>query len=240
MTFWERFESECKLIGMKPNRVGKEAGISSGTITNWRNGKEPSTVSLEKLSDYLKVSADYLLGRTDVRTTRGNDLSGAFTAAELEIIQCYRQLAAEGQRYVNTSIALSLLEYSVRRKNPKLESFKIESNVAAGPSRSMGDQDHGDRVELTSIPQSANSIVRVVGDSMYPLLNDGQTVFVRRQNDIENGEIGVFKLDGDKDVCKRAHKDKNGNIVELRSVNPDYAPITSWDTLSVIGKVVFD
>ena len=49
-----------------PYRIAKETGISQGLMSRYKNGKKtPSAESLVKIADYLNVSVDYLLGRTD-------------------------------------------------------------------------------------------------------------------------------------------------------------------------------
>ena len=63
--FWNVFYGLCLLHDKKPNPVAKELGISSGTITKWKNGSLPNSSALRKLADYFDVSVDYLLGKTD-------------------------------------------------------------------------------------------------------------------------------------------------------------------------------
>lgn len=63
--FWERFLAECEKVGKKPNPVARELGISSGTVTGWKNGSIPNSRALELLSKYFNCSVDYLLGRVD-------------------------------------------------------------------------------------------------------------------------------------------------------------------------------
>ncbi len=64
--FWERFYNLCIQQGVKPNRLGKEIGVSSGTISKWKNEDTiPNGETLIKIADYLGCSTDYLLGRTD-------------------------------------------------------------------------------------------------------------------------------------------------------------------------------
>lgn len=65
MAFWDIFIELCEKFNVKPNPVGKELGISSGTITLWKNGSMPSGEKLLLLADYFNCSTDYLLGRTD-------------------------------------------------------------------------------------------------------------------------------------------------------------------------------
>lgn len=66
MNFWDTYESLCFKFGKKPNPVGKDLGISSGTISQWKNGSIPSGEKLIQIAEYFNVSVDYLLGREDV------------------------------------------------------------------------------------------------------------------------------------------------------------------------------
>ena len=65
MDFWTNYKNLCSSKGMKPNTVAKEMGISSATITNWKNGTIPNGKILIQLAEYFKCSVDYLLGRTE-------------------------------------------------------------------------------------------------------------------------------------------------------------------------------
>lgn len=63
--FWERFVQLCAEHNTKPNPVAKELGISSGSVTNWKNGAVPQSATLKKIADYFGVSTSYLLGLVD-------------------------------------------------------------------------------------------------------------------------------------------------------------------------------
>ncbi|MDE5770186.1 MAG: helix-turn-helix domain-containing protein [Ruminococcus sp.] len=65
MNFWDIYENLCFKFGKKPNPVGKELGISSGTISQWKSGSIPSGEKLIQIAEYFNVSVDYLLGRED-------------------------------------------------------------------------------------------------------------------------------------------------------------------------------
>lgn len=87
-----------------------------------------------------------------------------------------------------------------------------------------------------SVPDTASIAVRISGDSMIPKFDDGQIVYIQLQPELENGEIGIFVLNGDA-FCKRLDTE---NGVKLVSLNPEYKPIRvkSSDELRVVGKVV--
>ena len=79
--------------------------------------------------------------------------------------------------------------------------------------------------------------VRIAGDSMEPRFVHGQIVWVRRQETVRPGEIGIFLLNG-AGYCKRL--ERSGSRVELASLNSAYPPIrvTPADELRVFGRVV--
>ena len=79
--------------------------------------------------------------------------------------------------------------------------------------------------------------VRVSGDSMEPLYLNGQIIWVHQQETLEDGEIGIFFLDGEAYV-KKYHQTPDG--ISLISMNKKYAPnkVSSGSVFRTIGKVV--
>ena len=84
-----------------------------------------------------------------------------------------------------------------------------------------------------TVPSDADFAVEVSGNSMMPRFIDGQTVFIKKQETLEIGEIGVFALNNDSFIKKLGHR-------ELISLNPEYEPIpiNELDSFHVFGKVV--
>lgn len=66
--FWEKFIGLCSGKGLKPNRVAAELGISSGSVTKWKNGSVPSTENMRRLAAYFGVTVDWLTGNSQFRT----------------------------------------------------------------------------------------------------------------------------------------------------------------------------
>ena len=81
--------------------------------------------------------------------------------------------------------------------------------------------------------------INVRGDSMYPKIEDGDTIVVRKQDTLQNGEIGVIRF-GDEFFVKRVEFEKNA--LRLISINPEYAPRlikgSDLDQAEIVGKVV--
>ncbi len=84
-----------------------------------------------------------------------------------------------------------------------------------------------------TVPLDATFAVRISGDSMQPRFVDQQVIYVKQQQSLEDGEIGIFLLNGDA-YCKKLSSNK------LISLNSKYAPIvfSEFDELRIYGKVV--
>ena len=54
--FWDNFERLCREQNMSPNAVAAKLGISSGSLTAWKNGRVPRGATLEKLEQYFDVT----------------------------------------------------------------------------------------------------------------------------------------------------------------------------------------
>lgn len=70
---------------------------------------------------------------------------------------------------------------------------------------------------------AANTLaIKVKGDSMYPKIEDGDLVIVRRDVDWYDGAIVVALIDGDEGVVKRIFQ--TATRLTLESINPAYPP----------------
>lgn len=63
---------------------------------------------------------------------------------------------------------------------------------------------------------------RVSGDSMTPLINEGDLVLIRRQEQVDSGDYAVAVIDNEEGTVKRILLTPDG--LELHSVNPYYPP----------------
>lgn len=60
--FFERLTS----LNVSNKDLSQNVGVSSGNISDWKSGRsKPNIDTIIKIADYLDVSVDYLLGRTD-------------------------------------------------------------------------------------------------------------------------------------------------------------------------------
>jgi repressor LexA len=81
-------------------------------------------------------------------------------------------------------------------------------------------------------------MLKVVGDSMInAAIADGDWVVVRRESDVENGDIVAATIDGvDVEGTVKTLKRSDGHVW-LMPHNPVYAPILG-DNAAIAGKVV--
>ena len=89
------------------------------------------------------------------------------------------------------------------------------------------------------VPAKTNFGVLISGTSMEPRIPDGATVFIQAAPVLDNGEIGIFVLDG-KSYCKQLRRDETTQQVKLHSLNPEYADIEipPFAELRVLGRVL--
>lgn len=62
--------------------------------------------------------------------------------------------------------------------------------------------------------------IRVQGDSMYPKIEDGDLIIVRKQSSVDSGSIAVMLLDDEEAVVKKIEYGKDW--IDLISINPMY------------------
>lgn len=81
--------------------------------------------------------------------------------------------------------------------------------------------------------------LKVVGNSMEPVLYEGDIVVVHKQSNIDNSEIGIIMIE-DEVTIKKIIKSKN--YIELIAFNPYYPPKkyekSDNHNIQIIGKVV--
>lgn len=62
MSFYSNFLEQCAKINLSPTAVAVAIGLSNAAATGWKKGKQPSDVTLQKLSDFFGCSISDLTG----------------------------------------------------------------------------------------------------------------------------------------------------------------------------------
>lgn len=81
--------------------------------------------------------------------------------------------------------------------------------------------------------------IKVQGNSMYPKIEDGDSIQVLKQDWCEPGQVAIVLIDGENAVVKKVEYDKSS--ITLLSFNPEYAPRVfkgaERDRLKILGIV---
>lgn len=87
-----------------------------------------------------------------------------------------------------------------------------------------------------SDPQNYFALI-VTGDSMQPVLYEDDIIIVHKQNDVENGQIGIILIDNEEATVKKIIKHED--YIELIAFNSYYPPkrLDKNAKFQIIGKV---
>lgn len=144
-------------------------------------------------------------------------------------------------KYLNTSIEY-LMGWEEEQK-PQGVKIPVLGTVPAGIPISAVE----DILDYEEIPKSWENQgeffgLKIKGDSMLPILTDGDIVIVRKQSTADNGDTVIAMVNGDDATCKRYERSNNG--IMLVPNNSSYTPTfyTNEEIASlpvtIIGKVV--
>lgn len=112
---------------------------------------------------------------------------------------------------------------------------------AAGPD-GLAVNDYEDIPRTPDMPKRANYCLTVSGDSMEPLLHDGQMIFVVEDEPVVKNEVGVFFFQGGTYVKLFMPRPDGGAV--LQSANPERQnanvtiPPEAMPWLACYGKVI--
>ena len=127
----------------------------------------------------------------------------------------------------------NVLPYSVKR-------IPMLGNIACGEPI-FADEDHESFVNVGD-GIDADFCLRASGDSMMGArIFDGDIVFIRKQEAVDNGEIAAVIIN-DEATLKRVYYYPSEEKIVLSPENPRYAPLVyirdELDTIKILGKAV--
>ncbi|MGI0381378.1 XRE family transcriptional regulator [Streptococcus pneumoniae] len=167
---------------------------------------------------------------------------------EPEILPIYNKLEEPRQEKVldfakeqleeqKNSKAISIFDKS--QDNEDYITDYVEGLVAAGHGTFQEDNLHMEvKLRAEDVPEEYDTIAKVAGDSMEPLIEDNDLLFIRVASQIDVNSIGIFQVNG-KNFVKKLKRDYDGSWY-LQSLNSGYEEIylTENDDIRTIGEVV--
>nr|DAY25600.1 MAG TPA: Repressor protein CI [Caudoviricetes sp.] len=222
--------------GMSMSELARQVGIAKSTMSRYFN--RTREFPLNKTDDFAKalgMTPEYLLGIQKVNNI------------EPEILTIFNQLDEERQENVVDYATVLLNEQVSMKTSTVLEKYKdddyiidyVKGLVAAGHGTFQEDNLHMEvRLRADDVPGDYDTIAKVAGDSMEPLIEDNDLLFIKVTSQVDINSIGIFQING-KNFVKKLKRDYDGSWY-LQSLNSGYEEIhlSENDDIRTIGEVV--
>lgn len=217
-------------IGKKIQRRRKELGLTQEELATRMGYKSKSTINkielgkndipqskIIRFAEALNTTPSYLMGWED---DPNNEARSRFVHSL--------------ESYSLASSILAEIRPITKKKLPML------GNVACGEPI-FANEVHETFIDANA-DLDADFCLTAKGDSMINArIFDGDLLFVKSQNTVENGEIAVVLIENEATV-KRVYYDKENNVITLVPENPTHKPLrysgTELDQIRILGKVI--
>lgn len=238
MAFKDELLRLRKQDGLTQAELALRLGLAKSTISMYERGKrEPDFETLEAIADYFNVDMNRLTGIVQITSAAAAPVG--ISPKEYSLIRSYRKATPADRQIIDNIIARYPDDGAADVPAPEKTIPLFGTAAAAGP----GEFDTGLPWEEYSVPASsrADFAVRVSGDSMEPVLHDGDIALCVEQAP-QIGDVAVMMVNGCL-VVKQYIRDNYGNIY-LRSLNrarrdADLDVMASGnDTVTCYGTVI--
>ena len=213
----------CNQRGWSLSEFARKLDLPKSSISRYFNKSRQLPINkINLFADTLGVSSEYLLG---------------IKISNNDLLDIYNKLDSKRQSKVYEFASHQLDEQNGIQEE-KVVYLVRGRQSAAGSMIHVDDVDAEMGVLPSSIvPNGANELVKITGDSMEPLIKKGSEVYLRYQPTVEDGEVAIVRVEDEGVTCKYLYRD--GKNVILKSENPKYEDlIVDAEKVSVIGKVL--
>ncbi|EGQ3040394.1 S24 family peptidase [Staphylococcus pseudintermedius] len=212
---------------MSQKKLAELINIKPSTLSDYLNLRSnPSHGVIQRIADVFGV------GKSDIDTTYKDENS---------ITSIYDKLTPPRQKRVLDFANEQLNEQNnkvlhINSHNVISEEVAVYGYASAGTGETLIDG-----VEFTTqynghIPNH-DFALQVNGDSMEPLFEDKEIIFVDKTKQINSGQIGIFVIDGEAYLKKVFINEEGIRLVSLNSKYPDLFFDKNHD-IKVAGKVI--
>lgn len=219
--------------------------IPKSTITGYVKGTTtPNMGNIQKIADFFGVKKSFIDPRFSGETQNIDELFQIVTHK-------FELLDKKRQQYVCTVIEEQLYEQQnekVIHGNFNGKDIDVAGKVAAG----LGTQNFDKtqplftiRMNKEDIPSDYDLALQVTGNSMEPTFEDGEIIFVKEQNEFQNGMIAAVEINEEAFIKKIYKEESRIRLVSLNRdtdengdrLYPDFYA-DEKDELYLIGRVV--
>lgn len=221
--------------GITMKDAAQQLNLPYTTYVNYEKGtREPNSETLIQIANFFNTSIDYLLGKSNTRIDdRVLDVVNELDLDTLAQAGNIRD-ALKTQQTNNASASPIPPGFEPL---PEMESVPLVGHIACGQPITAEENLEG----YVSIPAAwhATFTLQCRGDSMEPRIKDGDLVAIRKDVQVENGQIAAVRI-GDEATLK--HLYFHEDYIELRPENPVYSSIIrrkeEMNDVTIEGKAV--
>lgn len=238
-----RIKEARQNAGYSQKELAEIIGVAPNTFHGYESGKhDPKSDLLTKIAKACHVTVDFLLGfEGDFPRNKKNASSLSDEARELA--NTYdNKLDIWGKKQIRDVLNNELARCQNEREKLKVQEMNEENliqfhmpgyyqSVSAGAGDWNDDDSWEDLLLTKRPPKGVAYVVRVNGDSMEPTFHNGDRLFIRPQDTLEDGQIGIFVMDS----CMYVKELRKGFLV---SHNPEYDPIPLNENARCQGRVL--
>ena len=222
---------EERKLNMK--EAAQRLGIPYTTYVNYEKGlREPNSEMLIQIANFYNTSIDYLLGRSDDPVDES--VLDIVNEIDIDLLQATGNIR-------DALILQKLRDKNISNVYPiELKKFPLLGEIACGEPI-YADEDRESYV-MAGANIRADFCLKAKGDSMTGTrIMDGDIVFIRKQDMVEDGEIAAVVIDDDA-TLKRVYYDREAGIIQLVAENPAYKPLvytgSRLNEIHILGKAV--
>lgn len=204
------------------SELARQVDMAKSAISRYFNGTRE--FPLNRVNDFAKVlglTPEYILG---------------VGVSHNELMSVYEKLNPTRQTNVYNYANNQLEEQHKVVKMPTTNTVEVYGAVSAGTGEYMVDNQPEEVDYSGSVPEH-DFAVTVNGDSMTPLFDDKQIIFVKKEQEARSGQIVIADYDGQAYVKKFVADDNGCRLVSLNKKYNDM-PINGEHEFSIFGIVI--
>ncbi|MDO4680301.1 MAG: S24 family peptidase [Aerococcus sp.] len=216
--------------GWTMEELGEKMGKTKSAVSRWVSGNNyPKVDDIEKLTKLFDTDVETLIFGGNIEQTDDSP-----------ILSIYNQLHEPRQKrvynYAKDQLREQNLPDNVEEFPVHYTTVRCYGSVSAGTGVFLQDEEYEEVQVAGDVPEH-DFAVKVNGDSMEPMLQDGELIYVHKTSEARSGQIIIADLNGDAFVKKLY---KNDQEVKLISLNQKYDDIVlrENDEFIVFGVVV--
>ena len=221
-----RYRKEAK---MNQTQLAKELEkydirVKQNAVSQWEsNVSQPSAKQLLAICEIFGIYDMYteFIGSNPINPFRNLNEKG------VEKVQEYIHLLEKSGEYKTADI---IPLHVIRERKV------FYSTVSAGTGLFLDGDDY-EMYSSADIPEAATFGVHVSGDSMEPRYHDKDLIWIEQTEQLEDGEYGIFYLDGNAYV-KRFQNNRLGTYLISLNKKYDPIPVTENSSFKIFGRVL--